>query len=244
MLSMIKSPLMRALCTAGLTGVLWGGDARAQEHVDVRLHLVQQLHSSPHSSRAAHPAPAVAWLTPIGVHELPVSHHDPYVLLQKNRMFTPHLLVVPVGSVVLFPNADPYFHNVFSLFDGKRFDLGLYEAGSTKAVTFSREGLSYIFCNIHPEMSAVVISLSTPFYAIASPDGEINLHDVPSGEYDLHVWVEGETQPVIDKVNRRIHLGSSKVDLGEVMLAAPSDPGNRHENKFGQSYDQSAKPVY
>ena len=77
-------------------------------------------------------------------------------------MFTPHILVVPVGSVVRFPNADPFFHNVFSLFDGKRFDLGLYEAGSTKEVTFSREGLSYIFCNIHPEMSAVVISLSTP----------------------------------------------------------------------------------
>ena len=173
-----------------------------------------------------------------------ISPHDPYVLLQKNRMFTPHILVVPVGSVVRFPNADPFFHNVFSLFDGKRFDLGLYEAGSTKEVTFSREGLSYIFCNIHPEMSAVVISLSTPLYAIASANGEIKLHDVPPGEYELHVWIEGEMQPALDKLMRRIHVGSSGLDIGEITLATPANPPGKHENKFGQPYDQSQKPVY
>ena len=89
--------------------------------------------------------------------------------LQKNRVFQPHLLIIPVGSVVQFPNADPFFHNVFSLFDGKRFDLGLYEAGSTKSVTFSREGVSYIFCNIHPEMSAVILTLSTSLYSVPIP---------------------------------------------------------------------------
>jgi len=65
------------------------------------------------------------------------------------------VLVVPVGSVVDFPNHDPFFHNVFSLFDGKRFDLGLYEAGATNSVRFDRLGVSFLFCNIHPEMSAV-----------------------------------------------------------------------------------------
>ena len=68
------------------------------------------------------------------------------------------MLVVPVGSVVAFPNRDPFFHNVFSLFEGKRFDLGLYEAGSTRDVLFDKPGVSYIFCNIHAEMSAVVIA--------------------------------------------------------------------------------------
>ena len=77
------------------------------------------------------------------------SPHGRYTLLQKNRTFIPHLQVIPAGSVVQFPNADPFFHNVFSLFNGKRFDLGLYEAGSSKSVTFPREGVSYIFCNIH-----------------------------------------------------------------------------------------------
>ena len=82
------------------------------------------------------------------------------VLRQKNKAFEPHLLVVTIGSNVEFPNDDPWFHNVFSLFNGKRFDLGLYEAGTTRTVHFEREGVSYIFCNIHPEMSAVVVVLS------------------------------------------------------------------------------------
>ena len=83
-------------------------------------------------------------------------------------MFTPHLLVVPVGATVAFPNADPFFHNVFSLFDGKRFDLGLYEAGSSRNVHFERKGISYIFCNIHPQMAAIVIALTTPLWATAA----------------------------------------------------------------------------
>jgi hypothetical protein len=80
-------------------------------------------------------------------------------LVQKNKSFEPHILVIPAGSMVEFPNHDPFFHNVFSLFEGKRFDLGLYEAGTSRMVRFDRPGISYIFCNIHPEMSAVIITL-------------------------------------------------------------------------------------
>jgi hypothetical protein len=159
-------------------------------------------------------------------------------------MFRPHLLVVPVGSVVLFPNADPFFHNVFSLFDGKRFDLGLYEAGSTKEVTFSREGVSYIFCNIHPEMSAVVLALSTPFHAIADAHGTFHLRDVPAGDYELHVWVEGAPEPALDHLTRRIHLVSASGDLGELTIPAITQRPTDHLNKFGQPYDRNAKPTY
>ena len=129
---------------------------------ELRLHIV-----SPQSGRH-HAVPAAIWLEPLTANpDLSFLPHGHYTLLQKNRTFVPHLQIIPVGTVVQFPNADPFFHNVFSLFNGKRFDLGLYEAGSSKSVTFTREGVSYIFCNIHPEMSAVVIALSTPLYAVA-----------------------------------------------------------------------------
>ena len=127
--------------------------------------------------------PAVLWLKPLTLGlAIPALPKTGYTLLQKDKMFTPHLLIVPTGSVVQFPNADPFFHNVFSLFNGQRFDLGLYEAGKTKAVTFSREGVSYIFCNIHSDMSAVVVSLSTPFYSIADAHGTFHIDGVPIGE--------------------------------------------------------------
>ena len=95
-----------------------------------------------------------------------------YRLLQKDKTFTPHLLVIPTGSSVDFPNLDPFYHNVFSLFNGKRFDLGLYESGSSRTVHFDHDGVSYIFCNIHPEMSAVIVTLSTPYFGVSAANGE------------------------------------------------------------------------
>lgn len=213
--------------------------AQSSEMVTVRMRIAgvgQARHSIP---------PAVIWLQPLT--PLPSTSdppHERYTLLQQNRMFHPHLLVVPVGSVVRFPNADPFFHNVFSLFDGKRFDLGLYEAGSTREVTFSREGVSYIFCNIHPQMSAVVLALSTPFHAIADAHGAFHIRDVPQGDYDLHVWEEGAPEPALEGLTRRVHLTSGSGDLGELTFPAIERRPTNHLNKFGQPYDRNAPSTY
>src|SRR5271157_2632845 len=133
--------------------------ARAED-VNVTGRVV--LEGAPNVSPATS---TVVWLAPMGTEGNAATPVAPMhsVLQQKNKTFEPHLLVVTKGSTVDFPNRDPWFHNVFSLFNGKRFDLGLYEAGSTRTVHFDREGISYIFCNIHPEMSAVVVVLSSQY---------------------------------------------------------------------------------
>ncbi|MGH9582128.1 MAG: hypothetical protein ACRD4O_04240, partial [Bryobacteraceae bacterium] len=165
---------------------------RQNSGAELRLRLASSL---PGHHRAV---PAIIWLEPLpGTPVLPFVPHGRYTLLQKNRTFTPHLQVIPVGSVVQFPNDDPFFHNVFSLFNGKRFDLGLYEAGSSKSVTFSHPGVSYIFCNIHPEMSAVVMTLSTPLYAIADASDSFVIRHIPPGDYTLHFWAEGVPRSVL-----------------------------------------------
>jgi plastocyanin len=184
---------------------------------------------------------AVIWLEPLQLGAVPVVAASKFTLLQKNKMFTPHLLVVPVGSSVAFPNADPFFHNVFSLFDGKRFDLGLYEAGSTRSVTFSREGVSYIFCNIHSEMSAVVIALGTPFYSIADPQGAFRIPGVPNGDYNLHVWIEGQAQNSLDQRTKRVHITGTAVALGDIHAGTPK---GQHLNKFGHPYEPDSVPTY
>ena len=94
----------------------------------------------------------VVWLLPLEtVQTVRATTDRPhYRLVQRNKRFEPSLLVIPVGSVVDFPNADPWFHNVFSLYRGKRFDLGLYQAGTQRSVRFDRAGPSFLFCNIHP----------------------------------------------------------------------------------------------
>jgi plastocyanin len=207
---------------------------------EVRAQLVVDSHGSSRHISEKTPS-AVIWLKPVQPDAIPAVVPGKFTLLQKNKMFTPHLLVVPVGSNVAFPNADPFFHNVFSLFDGKRFDLGLYEAGSTRSVMFSREGVSYIFCNIHSEMSAVVIALGTPFYGIADAHGAFKIEGVPSGDYDLHLWIEGQAQNPPDQLTRRIHIAGATFDLGDIHA---SNPKKQHLNKFGRPYEPDSVPTY
>ena len=211
-----------------------------KSEAELRVHIVS---SRPGPRRSV---PAVIWLEPAaGTPALPFVPQGRYTLLQKNRTFIPHLQVIPVGSTVQFPNADPFYHNVFSLFDGKRFDLGLYEAGSTKSVAFSRKGVSYIFCNIHPEMSAVVITLSTPLYAVADPGDSFVLRDIPPGDYNLHVWVEGVPQSILDGLGRSLHIPrGAKIDLGEVRAPIPRAAPVTHDNKFGSAYGQDPTSPY
>lgn len=229
-----------------LLATLSGARAETAERVEVTAHLEEFHPARMRKDRHSQTPPAVLWLKPLQVEDRDVSiaPHGRYTLLQKNKMFSPHLLVVPVGSIVLFPNRDPFFHNVFSLFDGKRFDLGLYEAGSTREVAFSREGVSYIFCNIHPEMSAVVLALATPFYGTADANGIFHLHGVPAGEYELHVWVEGEQQPLLDRLTKKVRLSPGGANLGEIRLEAAPQPVGQHLNKFGQPYHPDERPTY
>ncbi|HEX6494898.1 MAG TPA: hypothetical protein VF018_05410 [Acidobacteriaceae bacterium] len=175
---------------------------------------------------------------------MPFPRQGHYTLLQKNRTFIPHLQVVPTGSVVQFPNADPFFHNVFSLFEGTRFDLGLYEAGSSKSVSFSREGVSYIFCNIHPEMSAVVLTLSSPLYAIADPQESFVIHSIPPGDYALHLWIEGVPQSILDGLGRRLHLSADTEDLGDIPAPLSNVTDTTHPNKFGAPYAPTTQKPY
>ena len=189
--------------------------------------------------------PAVVWLEPAPGTPAPLfTPRSRYTLLQKNRMFLPHLQVVPVGAVVQFPNADPFFHNVFSLFDGKRFDLGLYEAGSSKSVTFSRQGISYVFCNIHPEMSAVVVALSTPLYDIADTNNSVTISNVPAGEYRLHLWIEGIPQSLLESLTSPVHMPSHNLDLGTLTVPTKPAAAASHTNKFGKDYDPQSKSPY
>ena len=168
-----------------------------------------------------------------------------YQMVQRNKHFEPTLLVVPVGASVDFPNKDPWFHNVFSLYQGKRFDLGLYQAGTVHSVHFDKPGASYIFCNIHPQMSAVVLAIDSPYFGISDPAGRVSLGEVPPGRYRLHVWYQGSSQKVLDAVQREITISAGKRDLGTLQLLANAPTQVAHKNKYGQDYDRDeTNPTY
>jgi plastocyanin len=188
-------------------------------------------------------AGAVVWLTPQPAAGAAIAKPGHFRLTQKDKQFAPHLLVIPTGSTVDFPNLDPFFHNVFSLFDGKRFDLGLYESGSTRTVHFNRDGVSYIFCNIHPEMSAVVVTLSTPYYAVTPVSGEVSLPGIPAGNYRLHVWIEGASARDLEALERTVLVTASGRDLGTVEVSVDAHR-HAHKNKFGEDYQAPDESIY
>jgi hypothetical protein len=177
---------------------------------------------------------AVVWLTPLQP-ETPVGPGPIARLLQKGKKFVPHVVAVTQGTEIEFPNQDLFFHNVFSIHQGKTFDLGLYESGAARKVKFSQPGVSYIFCNIHPQMSAVVVVLRTRHFAVTDPEGNFQISHVPPGRYKLVVWHELASDPELKSVQKEVDVVGGDNEIGNLVLHS-SDAPAEHMNKDGEPY--------
>jgi plastocyanin len=107
---------------------------------------------------------------------------------QLDRRFQPDLVVVPAGSVVSFPNMDPIFHNIYSLSKPKTFDLGSYDKGETRKVTFPKAGIVDVYCHLHPNMAATIVVTPNRWYARPDRSGKFRIPDVPPGKYTVVAW--------------------------------------------------------
>jgi plastocyanin len=180
----------------------------------------------------------VVWL--ISQHpEAPAAPGPLAHLLQKGKKFVPHVVAVTQGTEIEFPNQDLFFHNVFSMHQGKTFDLGLYESGAARKVKFSQAGVSYIFCNIHPQMSAVVVVLRTRHFAVTDPEGNFQISHVPPGRYKLVVWHELASDSELKSVEKEVEIARGENEIGNVVLHS-SDVPIEHMNKDGEPYYSSS----
>ncbi len=172
----------------------------------------------------------LVWLEPVsGVR--PVRREPEFVQMKtSNKTLIPHILAIPVGSTVAFPNEDPISHNLFSLSGGNSFDLGLYRRGPGKREKFDTPGIINVYCNVHPNMSAVIHVMSTPYYGLADGNGRYVL-DVPRGRYRLVAWNEqgGTSETTID-------VGAAGVAVAALTIDSRNFRGSAHTNKLGKPY--------
>jgi len=157
-------------------------------------------------------------------------------ITMKGKAFTPRVLVVGVGTTVDFPNEDPIFHNVFSVSGENRFDLDLYKRPKSGSWTFEHAGLARVYCNIHPQMSAVILVRDNPFFTKAAADGTFVLEGVPAGKYTVKAWHEkgGEAATEVSVAVE----GKASADL---KLDASSYKQVAHKNKYGKDYSTDEK---
>jgi plastocyanin len=178
----------------------------------------------------------VVWLEPVAASPDPPPPGAIAKMIQKDKTFTPHVLPIRVGTSVDFPNADPIFHNAFSNYNGQLFDVGLYPPGTSRRVRFARPGVVRVFCNIHANMSAVIVVLNTPYFEATQKNGTFQLNDIPPGEYTLRFFHERATQATLDSLTRRVTIGGGSVTLPTSGISESGYIVIPHHNKYGHDY--------
>jgi len=146
---------------------------------------------------------------------LPVTHTS---IVQQDESFEPRVVAITRGSSIDFPNADPFFHNVFSLSSGAAFDLGRYKRGDSRTRVFTHAGLVKVYCHVHSQMSASILVLDNGYFTRPRADGAFTLGDVPAGTFRISAWQER---------------------LGETVTSVVVQPGQTSHVEFNLPLDQS-----
>jgi plastocyanin len=214
-----RSLLVAALCSLAVP-------ARAG-NVTGRVELLQKG-----GRRVTDLSDVVVYLDGVKTHPRPTRT----TVTMKGKAFLPRVTVVPVGGTVDFPNQDPIYHNVFSVSGENRFDLDLYRRPKSASWTFESPGLVRVYCNIHPQMSAVVLVRDNAHFTRATADGSFTLEGVPAGRYTLKAWQEraGEVSQAITVPAE----GDTRADL---LLDASSYKRVTHKRKDGSHYGPGEK---
>lgn len=149
---------------------------------------------------------AVVWLKG-------AAHGEPLrgvVIDQRDLTFIPHVTAVTVGTTIRFPNSDTVYHNVFAEFEAKRFDFGMYPRGSSKTKLFDKPGIVALLCSVHSNMSAYIMVVDTPYFAVTDASGRFKIKDVESGSYEANVWHESKQTA---RVSAKVSDGKNDLDL-------------------------------
>jgi plastocyanin len=148
---------------------------------------------------------------------------------QRDKQFSPHVLAVPPGSTVAFPNFDGIYHNVFSISPTKKFDVGLYKDGDTRELKFEKPGIVRLGCNIHAKMSAYILVVDAPHYVVVDGAKSFNFRSLAPGKYKVRAWSEHSAAPTESEITIKAGANTLTFDVTGDAVEGPS------EDKFGMT---------
>lgn len=154
---------------------------------------------------------------------------------QKGKEFHPFVSVAPVGTVARFPNRDGIGHHVYSFSPAKTFELPLSETESLLSVTFDKPGIITVGCNIHDWMVGYIQVIDTPYYGITGAEGELNIDNIPAGNYRVLAWHPGSKagaaveQPLIIDGAGPLRQNFTLDIKPEIFWKPPRPPENEEE---------------
>jgi plastocyanin len=162
------------------------------------------------------PGESVVYVDSIAGKSFPAPPQNP-VIDQKGLVFQPHVTVVQAGTTVDFLNSDNVAHNVFwtSIGGNKKLghNLGTWPKGEKRSFKFDTAGAVPLFCNVHPEMSAYLVIVPTPYFATSDQAGNYKIENVPDGSYAVTAWHEGaknQSKPVVVSGEGKVDFALSK----------------------------------
>ncbi len=221
---------MRRIAPAAVLSILVAHAATVTGGVELANSLDPAVHK--HRDYAG----VVIWLEPLEKGQAPAPKS--VKMVQQDKHFIPHVIAIPVGGTVDFPNLDPFYHNAFSNFSGQPFDTGLYAPGSSQSVTFKHPGIVRVFCNIHSTMSAIIAVVPTAYYAVTPESGKFAVAGVPPGEYQFHIFHERAQPANLKFLERRITVPEAGLALPLISVTETGYVPAPHLDKHGKPYAQ------
>jgi plastocyanin len=181
----------------------------------------------------------VVTITPAAGSAAPAAAVDS-VMDQVDKEFVPHVLVVPVGSAVNFPNNDNIRHHVYSFSKAKTFELPLYEGTPAEPTIFDKPGIVALGCNIHDWMRGYIYVTEAPRFAKTGAEGVVTIDDLPSGEYKVSLWhpsmAGGGKGRQEEHEERLVTVGEGIAEIRVELTLAPTIRARRAPLRRGGGY--------
>ena len=127
---------------------------------------------------------------------------------QRECVFIPHILIVPVNTEIDVLNSDRVMHNFHAIsVSNKETNVNQTKTRRRKlSFSYTQSEIVRVVCDVHSWMRAWIVVTEPPYYSVSNLDGRFRLENVPEGSYQVKAWHEELEEQI-----REVTLTKNKV---------------------------------